>query len=389
MAKRVIVLALVVILASYVYVAVFPRCEAADPVKFYLDPEKIDDVGFVPNTTFNVSVKLDNIPADPGLVGIEFNVSWDPTILNGVSMQENIFHEVTPEANWDNIWQIKKVVAANSVNYAFTFQDIDAALAGGYAPISGNHNVANIVLKVVGTGKSSIGFVVHKLGDPSAGSIDHYVVNATFSNVGAPPAPKPAFVFVDPAKISNGSLGVGAVFAVNLKIVNASDVGGLEFKLGFNASALNVQSVVQGAFIPASVTPIVEINNSTGFARFNASLSTPLNGDGALAVVQFQVMAEGVKNSTLHLYDVVLVDSEGATLPASLTADGSFSNLKIVPGDLNHDGIVDIKDAITFSLAYGSTPSDEDWNPEADMDANGEVDMFDMIKIAMNFGKTA
>jgi hypothetical protein len=100
-------------------------------------------------------------------------------------------------------------------------------------------------------------------------------------------------------------------------------------------------------------------------------------------------MAEGVKNSMLHLYDVVLVDSGGLALPASLTADGSFSNLKFVAGDLNHDGIVDIKDAITFSIAFGSKPSDQDWNPDADMDGNGEVDMFDMIRICINFGKTA
>jgi len=389
MAKRVITLALMVIVASYMCIAVLPRGQAANPAKLYLDPDKIDNVGFVPSTTFNVSVKLDNIPADPGLVGVEFNVSWDPSILIGVSMQEIMFHEVTPEANWDNIWQIKKVVANNSVNYAFTFQDIDAATLGGYAPISGNHTVANVTLKVVGTGKTDILFMVHKLGDPLAGSVDHFVVNSTFSNVGAPPPPKPAFVYVDPAAISNGSLGLGATFGVSVKIVNASDVGGLEFKLGFNVSALNVQSVVRGAFIPVSVTPVVEIDNVTGFARFNVSLSTPLNGDGALAVFQFQVMADGVKNSTLHLYDVVLVDSGGLTLPASLTADGSFSNLKFVAGDLNHDGIVDIKDAITFSIAFGSKPGDPDWNPDADMDGNGEVDMFDMIRICINFGKTA
>ena len=389
MAKRVIMLALTVIMASYMCVAVLPKCQAVNPAKLYLDPDKIDNVGFVPNTTFNVSVKLDNIPADPGLVGVEFNVSWDPSILNGVSMQEIMFHEVTPEVNWDNIWQIKKVVAPNSVNYAFTFQDIDAATAGGYAPISGNHTVANVTLKVVGTGKTSINFLVHKLGDPLAGSVDHFVVNSTFSNVGAPPPPKPAFVFVDPAKVSNGSLGVGSTFGVNVMIINASDVGGLEFKLGFNSSALTVQSVVRGAFVPLSVTPVVEIDNVTGFAMFNVSVSSPLNGNGVLAAVQFQVMVEGVKNSTLHLYDVVLVDSGGLALPASLTADGSFSNLKFVAGDLNHDGIVDIKDAITFSIAFGSKPSDQDWNPDADMDGNGEVDMFDMIRICINFGKTA
>ena len=385
MAKKVIVLALAVLLASYVYLAVLPKGRAVDPVKMYIDPAKIENVALTPDTTFNVSVKIDNIPASPGLAGVQFTVVWDPAILKGVSMQEIIFHEVTPEDQWSNIWQINNKVTNNSATYAFTFQDVTAAIEAGYAPISGSHTVANITLKVVGTGKTSIDFSVDKLGDPEANAIEHVIAGATFSNVGAPP---PAFLFVDPEKISNGSLGLGAVFAVNVKIVNASDVAGLEFKLGFNASALNVQSVVKGAFIPVSDTPIVQIDNATGFAKFNVSLSTPLNGDGVLAVFQFQVMAEGVKNSTLHLYDVALVDSGGQALP-STTADGSFSNLKIIPGDLNHDGIIDIKDAIKFSLAFGSSLGDPDWNPEADMDGSGVVDIIDLILVAMKFGGTA
>ena len=386
MAKKVIVIALVILLASYAYLAVSPRGQAVDPVNLYIDPAKIDNVALTPNTTFNVSVKIDNIPADPGLAGIQITVVWDEAILKGVSMQEIIFHEVTPPDQWSNIWQISNKVTNNSAAYAFAFQDVQAATEAGYCPINGSHTVANIILKVVGTGKSTISFSVDKLGDPQANDVAHVTTGATFSNVGAP---LPAFLFVDPEKISNGSLGLGAVFSINVKIVNASDVAGLEFKLGFNASALNVQSVVKGSSIPVSDTPIIQIDNSTGFAKFNVSLSTPLNGNGSVAVFQFQVMAENVKSSPLHLYDVALVDSGGVTLPSPSTADGSFSNLKIAPGDLNHDGIVDIKDAIIFSLAFGSTPSDQDWNPEADMDGNGEVDVFDMIKIAMNFGKTA
>jgi hypothetical protein len=388
MAKRLAVIALAIILASYVYVAVLPGGRAAAPVKLYIDPDKIDNVALTPNTIFNVSVKIDNIPADPGLAGIQLNVTWDPVILKGMSMQEIVFHEVTPEDQWSNIWQISSKVAVNSVAYAFTFQDTLAAVEGGYAPINGSHTVANITLKVVGTGKSPIDFWVDKLGDPNGNSIDHIVVNGTFSNVGAPPPPKPALVFVDPAKISNGSLGSGATFAVNVKIVNASGVAGLEFKLGFNASALNVQSVVNGAFIPMSATPVIQIDNSTGFAKFNVSLSTPLNGDGALAVIEFHVMAEGVKNSTLHLYDAVLIDGGGVALPFS-TVDGSFSNLKLVLGDLNHDGIVDIKDAILFSQSFGSVSGDQRWNPEADMDGDGQIDVFDLILMAIRFGSTA
>lgn len=388
MAKRVILLALAIILASYVCLGVLPNGLSIESVKFYLDPGKIEDVGMVPNTTFNVSVKLDNVPSVPGLVGVEFNVTWDPLILKGVSLQEVIFNQVTPVDEVGNIWKLKNTVANNSVSYAYTFQDIGAAVDAGYAPISGNHTVANITLKVVGTGKTSLNFTTHKLGDPLGGAIAHDVLNATFSNVGAPPAPQPALISLDPSHISNGSLGAGATFALNVKIVNASDVAGLEFKLGFNASALNAQSVAQGVFIPLSVTPIVSIDNASGFVKFNVSLSTPLNGDGTLTVVQFQVMADGVKNSTLHLYDVVLVDSGGQTLTFT-TADGSFTNLKIAPGDLNHDGIVDIYDTIDFSNTFGSSPANLRWNPEADLNGDGQIDIFDLILMAMRFGTKA
>ena len=388
MAKRVVVVALAIILASFVYFAVLPRVRAVEPCTLSINPAKIEDVALTPNTKFSVLVKLDNIPPDPGLAGVQLDVRWDPAILKGVSMEEIVFHNVTPQDQWSNIWQLTNKVTNASASYSYLFQDLSAAIAGGYAPINGSHTVANITLMVVGTGKSPIGISGETLGDTQANLIDHIVVNGTFSNVGAPPPPKPALFFVDPAKILNGSLGLGATFAVNVKIVNASDVAGLEFKLGFNVSALNVQSVVRGAFIPISATPVVQIDNSTGFTKFNVSLSAPLNGDGAVAVIQFQVMAEGVKNSTLHLYDVALVDSGGAALPFS-TVDGSFSNLKIAPGDLNHDGIVDIRDAILFSRVFGSHSGDPDWNPEADMDGNGEIDIIDMIMIAMRFGSTA
>lgn len=385
--KKIFVIALIVILASYVHLGILPKGLAVDPVTFYIDPAKTENVALTPGAKFFLLVKLDNIPAVPGLAGIQFTIVWNSDILKGVSLQEIVFHNVTPEDQWSNIWQINNKVANDSVTYAFTFQDVAAAVDVGYAPISGSHTVANITLQVVGTGKSTLGFTVHKLGDPEANSIDHIVENATFSNVGAPPSPKPALLSVDPAKISNGSLGLGATFAVNVKIVNASDVAGLEFKLGFNASALNVETVIKGAFIPVSDTAFVQIDNSTGFAEFNVSLSAPLNGDGVVAIVEFQVMAEGVKNSTLHLYDVNLVDSGAASLPFS-TADGSFSNLKTILGDLNHDGIVDIKDAILFSQSFGSVSGDQRFNPEADMDGDDQIDIFDLILISIRFGST-
>lgn len=47
--------------------------------------------------------------------------------------------------------------------------------------------------------------------------------------------------------------------------------------------------------------------------------------------------------------------------------------------DLNHDGIVDIRDVAIAAGAFGSRPEDERWNPEADLNQNGEVDIKDIF----------
>lgn len=329
MKKKILIIALTLLLVSYVYVLVSPRSLAASPATLYIDPASVNNVALTPNTTFNVSIEVANIPADPGVAGFQINVTWDQSILHGAALQDVVMNEVTPVDQQSNIWKLSNIVANNSVLYAYTFQDIAAAVSGGYAPISGNHTVANIMLKVVGTGTTPLYFVVHKLGDPSGLPVANDVVNGTFSNVGAPPPLQPALLSVNPAKISNGSLGTGSNFSVNVDLVNASGVGGLEFKLGFNSSELNAMQVAAGLFIPGSVTPITQIDNATGFAKFNVTLSSPLNGNGTVAVIQFQVMADNVKNSTLHLYDVALVNGTGQALPFT-TADGTFNNLKVL-----------------------------------------------------------
>ena len=58
------------------------------------------------------------------------------------------------------------------------------------------------------------------------------------------------------------------------------------------------------------------------------------------------------------------------------------------PGDINADGIVDIFDIATVALAFGSTPSEPNWNPVADINNDGTVDIFDIVVVAIHFGET-
>jgi hypothetical protein len=395
MAKRLTVTCLVILLASFILVVAVPAGKAeTTPAKVYVDPLKVEDVALVPNTKFNVSVRIDDIPASPGLAGVQFRLTWDPNLLNCTRIQEILFHSVTPEDSWSNIWsiQLKYNNTGGYADYAQTWQDIATGIADGYAPISGNQIVANLTFNVRAVGKCALHFDPSNtiLGDPHVPSqpIPQQLVDGFFSNLPPPPAPKAALLYVDPAKIVDPSLTPSHNFTINVNIINASDLAGLEFKLGFNASALHANSVASGGFIPNSVTPATQIDNTAGFIRFNVSLSTPLSGDGNVTVVQFHVEADNVRNSTLHLYDVKLVNSTGQTLPFS-TVDGSFSNARMILGDLNGDGIVNLKDAMSAANAFGSSTGDPNWNPDADLDGNGKINIMDLILLATNFGRTA
>ena len=328
MFTRLFAIFLAILLASFICTVAFPVGKAqSDPVELYVEPPNVENVALVPGTTFNVSVNVENVPASPGLAGVQFNLTWNPSLLKGVSMQDIMFHQVTPESDWSNIWALSSAVANGSVSYAYTFLSLSEAESDGSCPINGSYTVANITLQVVGTGECALHFAVSKLSDPTATAISHDTVDGSFSNVAPPPPPTPAVLYVSPGSVSNASLTQGNNFTIDINIINASGMSGLEFNLGFNASALNANSVVNGSFLPSSVTSITQINNTAGFVEFNASLTTPLAGNGTVAVIQLQVEADNVLNSALHLYDVALVNSTDQPLPFT-TLDGSFTNVQ-------------------------------------------------------------
>jgi hypothetical protein len=57
--------------------------------------------------------------------------------------------------------------------------------------------------------------------------------------------------------------------------------------------------------------------------------------------------------------------------------------------DVNHDGGVDIVDVAIAASAFGTEPGDSRWNKEADMDGNDKINILDLAKIAVDFGRTS
>lgn len=57
-------------------------------------------------------------------------------------------------------------------------------------------------------------------------------------------------------------------------------------------------------------------------------------------------------------------------------------------GDIDHDMDVDIFDVVKCGIAYGSTPSAPNWNPNCDIaEPYGIIDIFDIVTIAISYGE--
>lgn len=57
-----------------------------------------------------------------------------------------------------------------------------------------------------------------------------------------------------------------------------------------------------------------------------------------------------------------------------------------IVGDINGDKTVDIFDLVAIGIAWDTTPSDSNWNPLADLDQNGIINIFDVTMLARNWG---
>jgi hypothetical protein len=142
-----------------------------------------EDVTVKKDEVFTVNVTFENIPADPGIVGIQFSVTWDPAILTALKLTDVAFHEVTPPAEYDNIWQLQNYISQGQAEYAYTWQDVSRARAGGYLPISGNHTVATIEFKALNEGTTGLRLWTLKVGGPNDDRLGYIHFDSTVNVV--------------------------------------------------------------------------------------------------------------------------------------------------------------------------------------------------------------
>ena len=324
-------------------------------------------------TVFSVNVIIENIPADPGMVGLQFMVSWDPTVLNALSMVDVMFHNVTPPSEWNNIWTLENELnnTAGFAFYAYLWLDLTQAKNGGYSPISGNHTLATITLQAIETGSTTLHFSNLIVGDPNAQPLIS--------------SPDTHITPEIPSLIIDGNVRVFSSFGDDVAVTDVTPDSSFVYQ-GLRAN-ISVTLLDEGEFT----------ENVTVTLYYNATVDEGIIGtetvvlnSGQIETLTFTWDTMDVKtyyggyNITAFADISPLVD----TNPANNVLQSPSKIQVRISGDVNGDGSVDVYDVMAISNAFGSHPGDSNWNGAADVNGDGTIDIFDIILVAQNFGKT-
>jgi len=231
-------------------------------------------------------------------------------------------------------------------------------------------------------------YVIKAIADVVPGEID--IADNTYID-GAVTIIRPT-VSIYPPSIIGPPPNMAETFDINLTISDVVDLYSWQAGLIFNPNALEAISFREGLFLRQGSSTTIFINgtidNMAGVITYYACSLTGnalgVTGNGTLGIVTFKVKYYG--NSTLHLVDVILLDSTSTETPRNLV-DGVVY-LKI-PGDVNNDGIVGVLDLFRVSKAYGSTSGNPSWDPDCDINRDNIIDRFDLEIISANWGKSA
>jgi transglutaminase-like putative cysteine protease len=114
----------------------------------------------------------------------------------------------------------------------------------------------------------------------------------------------------------------------------------------------------------------------------------PLNSIRTGAVtLQYTVQSSNVSEDDYlasdRAYEQLLEDNN-----FSLYAKDEMIQANPVLGDLNGDNVVNIVDMTIAAKAFGSTPSDRNWNAVADINMDKKLNIIDLSMIAREYGKT-
>lgn len=210
----------------------------------------------------------------------------------------------------------------------------------------------------------------------------------TYLKVVNPLTSSPWFSYAAPNK------SVGDTFVVNITVANVVNMLGWQFVFQWNSSLLEfVRAVFPSDHVFAGQNPIFghpEIG--VGWVCYGACSGPQqpgFSGSGVLAQLELNI-TRGIGESDLSFggidEDTFLIRMDISDIPFTPVIGFYDYNFH---GDVNNDGLIDMKDVNLAVQAFNSFSNTLRWNPRADLDDNGRIDMRDIAVAVLNFNKHA
>jgi hypothetical protein len=210
-------------------------------------------------------------------------------------------------------------------------------------------------------------------------------------------------VYISPQ--TSTAYNLGDTVSVNVTVDAASLLFAWEFQIYYDSGILNASKWIPG---PDFTSPDVMIFEQTwNDSYYNATGGLldivctsigqgTINGTTTLATLYFTTKSWG--NAILDLDNTSLLDNS-APFPQPITHTATGGTVFVgIPGDLNHDGKVNLEDLVILARAYGShcanydyqgEPASPNWNPVADITGSGRVGLNDLVILAEHYGQSA
>ena len=190
---------------------------------------------------------------------------------------------------------------------------------------------------------------------------------------------------------SKTPIHLGDTFTLDIRAENVSGLAGWQFDIAFDSSILEAVDVSEGDFLKtdggATFFQSGRIDNTagkiTGLIAGRIS-EGGVSGNGSVLQVRFKAKSEGETELALRNFLFGSVTKE--SIPAGPLEIHVSVQERLLTGDVNRDGVVNILDLIRVAQQLGERVPP---NSPVDINGDGVVNIFDLTLVAQGIGGAA